>query len=137
MRLPNKNSGSRGNRARLRGFTLLETLVALAILAVAMAAVTRATVASTGHVEQMRLRLLAEWVAQNRLALHAAQTDWLPVGTQSGEEVQAGISLRWQEEISATPNPSFRRIKVTVYSPDDPQFVLRNLNGYLVEFSRR
>jgi len=123
--------------ATQRGFTLLETLVALAILAVAMAAVTRATAASTGHVEAMRLRLLADWTAQNRLALHAAQGDWLPVGTQSGEETQAGIRLRWQEEISTTPNPSFRRIEVSVFSEGEPQYALRRLNGFLVEFPRR
>ena len=79
------------------GFTLLETLVALAILAIAMAAIVRAAGSETRHTEELRLRLVADWVAQNRLALHAAQKDWLAIGIQDGEESQAGIHLLWRE----------------------------------------
>lgn len=120
-----------------QGFTLLETLVALAILAIAMGAIMRATGAGTNHAEIMRSHLVAGWVAQNRLALHAARGDWLPVSIQQGEETQAGMRLLWQENISATPNPSFRRIEVSVSSPDDPEYSLRRLSGFLVQVPRR
>lgn len=120
-----------------KGFTLLESLVALAILAIALAAVLRATGASTNHVDALRQRLLADWVAQNRIALHAGRSDWLPVGSQQGEEAQAELKFIWQEEVSTTPNPSFRRIQVSVASIDDPKHELRRLSGYLVEFPRR
>jgi len=119
-----------------KGFTLLETLVALAILAIAMAAIMRTAGAEISHAEDLRLRLLADWVAQNRLALHAARGDWLGMGTQKGEETQAGIRLLWREEISGTPNPAFRRIEVGIYSPEDEQHALRKLSGYLVEQRR-
>jgi general secretion pathway protein I len=119
-----------------RGFTLLETLVALAILAIALAAVMRATGAGTNHAEAMRMRVLADWVAQNRLAQHAARGDFLPPGIQNGEETQAGIRLLWKEDIGATPNPSFRRIEVSVYSPEDPEYALRRLSGFLVQQRR-
>lgn len=120
-----------------RGFTLLESLVALAILAIALAAVLRATSASTSHVDALRQRLLADWVAQNRIALHAARGDWLPIGSQQGEEVQAGLEFIWEEKISSTPNPSFRRIEVSIASAEDPKLALRHLSGYLVKFPRR
>ncbi|HCJ50416.1 MAG: type II secretion system protein GspI [Gallionellales bacterium CG_4_10_14_3_um_filter_54_96] len=120
-----------------RGFTLLESLVALAILAIALAAVLRATSASTNNADALRERLLADWVAQNRLALHAARGDWLPVGTQHGEETQAGLKFVWDEKISTTPNPAFRRIDVNVHAASAPQYTLRNLTGYLVQFPRR
>lgn len=115
-----------------RGFTLLETLVALAILAIAMAAVARASGGNTQHVEAMRIRLLADWVAQNRMALHTARDDWLPVGLQSGEESQAGVQLMWKEDVSSTPNPSFRRIEISVSIPSEPEYALRKLSGFLV-----
>ncbi len=120
-----------------RGFTLLESLVALAILAIALAAVMRATAASTNHVDALRSRLLADWVAQDRLALHAARGDWLAVGVQNGEANQAGLKFAWQESISSTPNPSFRRIEVSVSLIENPQHVLRRVTAYLVEFPRR
>jgi general secretion pathway protein I len=120
-----------------RGFTLLESLVALAILAIALAAVLRATSASTTHVDALRQRLLSDWVAQNRIAFHTGRGDWLPVGTQQGEEVQAGVKFLWKETISTTPNPSFRRIEVGVSSNEDPDHALRHLSGYLAEFPRR
>lgn len=119
-----------------RGFTLLETLVALAILAIALAAVMRATGAGTNHAEAMRGRVLADWVAQNRLAQHAARGDFLPPGIQNGEETQAGIRLLWKEEIGVTPNPAFRRIEVSVYAPDAPEYALRRLTGFLTQQRR-
>ena len=121
---------------RLVGFTLLETLVALAILAIALAAVMRATGAGINHADAMRMRVLADWVAQNRLAQHAARGDFLPPGLQNGEETQAGIQLLWQEDISVTPNPAFRRIEVSVFAPDDPEYALRRLSGFLVQQRR-
>jgi general secretion pathway protein I len=120
------------------GFTLLETLVALAILAIALAAVLRATGAATNHAGDMRIRLLADWVAQNRLALHAARGDWIQVGTANGEETEAGVRLLWKEEIINTPNPSFRRIEISVSDPtESTDHVLRKLSGYLVQVSRK
>lgn len=119
-----------------RGFTLLETLVALAILAIALAAIMRATGAGTNHAEAMRMRVLADWVAQNRLAQHAARGVFLPPGIQNGEETQAGIRLLWKEDIGVTPNPAFRRIEVSVYAPDDPEYALRRLTGFMTQQRR-
>ncbi|MDP1633277.1 MAG: type II secretion system minor pseudopilin GspI [Gallionellaceae bacterium] len=119
-----------------RGFTLLEVLVALFILAITMAAVSRTASSSIHHVEAMRTRIIADWVAQNRLATHQARGDWPAPGILTGEEAQAGQSYPWQEEIIATPNPTMRRIIVSVYAPDDKQHSLRELTGYLVQHPR-
>jgi len=119
-----------------KGFTLLETLVALAILAIALAAIMRATGAGINHAEAMRMRVLADWVAQNRLAQHAARGDFLPPGIQNGEETQAEIRLLWKEDIGVTPNPAFRRIEVSVYAPDDPEYALRRLTGFMTQQRR-
>jgi general secretion pathway protein I len=124
------------NGFRQRGFTLIEVLVALFILAITMAAVSRTASSSIHHVEALRTRVIANWVAQNRLALHQARCDWLPPGIQTGSEEQAGQSYPWQEEVIATPNPTMRRIIVNVYAPGEGKHSLRELTGYLVKEPR-
>ncbi len=124
-----------GNKSQL-GFTLLEVLVALFILAITMAAVSRTASSSIQHVDALRARVIADWVAQNRLAQHQARGDYPQPGIQTGSEEQAGQTYPWQEEIIATPNPTMRRIIVSVYAPDDPKYVLRELTGYLVLYPR-
>ncbi|MDD2701491.1 MAG: type II secretion system minor pseudopilin GspI [Sideroxydans sp.] len=121
---------------RQQGFTLLEVLVALAILAITMAAVSRTSSSSIHHAEALRTRITADWVAQNRLALHQARGDWLPTGIQNGEEEQAGQTFPWREEIIATPNPSMRRIVIQVSDPSDANHTVREASAYLVQFPR-
>jgi general secretion pathway protein I len=118
------------------GFTLIEVLVALFILAITMAAVSRTASSSIHHVEVLRTHVIADWVAQNRLAQHQARGDWPAPGIQTGEESQANQIYPWQEEIIATPNPTMRRIVVSVYAPDDAQHKLREMTAYLVQYPR-
>lgn len=116
-----------------RGFTLLEVLVALAILAVALAAALRATGLAAGQTEALRDRLGATWVVQNRIALHRALHDWPSPGEIEGDAEQAGMRFTWREVISNTPNPAFRRVVVRVYGTQAPDDVLASLTAYLVK----
>ncbi len=112
------------------GFTLLEVLIALAILAIAMAAVARASMQMTDSSNELKRRLLATWVADNRLAEHMARSEWPPVGLSNGAEEQAGLSLRWEENVSNSPNVAFRRVEIKVYAGADKQS-LAQIVGYL------
>lgn len=112
------------------GFTLLEVLIALAILAIAMAAVARASMQMTDSSNELKRRLLANWVADNRLAEHMARSEWPPVGLSNGVEDQAGLSLRWEENVSNSPNIAFRRVEIKVYAGSDKQS-LSQIVGYL------
>ncbi len=93
-----------------RGFTLIEVLVALAILAVALAAASRASLMMADSSSALRERLLAGWVAQNRLAELQARRAWPDPGTREGETEQAGLKLVWRETASPTQNRAFRRV---------------------------
>lgn len=124
------------SKMRRSGFTLLELMVALAILTIALSAVMRAVGAATNNVDELRVRTLAGWVADNRLAEHRARRDWLPVGRVEGQVEQGGVMFRWTEEIQATPNANFRRVEVSVWSVPaagsaSPSRVLSTLNGFL------
>lgn len=115
-----------------RGFTLIEVLVALAIVAIALGAALRVAAQGTTDATELRARLLAGWVASNLLAEHAARGDWLPPGSLTGSQRQAKLEFSWREEVSATPNPAFRRVDVAVFFPAGGTHVAARLSGVLV-----
>ena len=119
-----------GNRRA--GFTLIEVLVALAIIAIALLAALRAAGQGTNNVGELRSRLLAGWVAENLLAEHRARRDWLPLGIQRGTGRQGGMDFAWREEVIATPNPAFRRVDVRVFASAEEAHSLAHLAGFVV-----
>ena len=116
-----------------RGFTLVEVLVALAIIAIALMAALRAASQGTQAAGELRLRLLAGWVAENRLAEHRARGDWLPVGIGRGTQTQGGMEFVWREEVISTPHPAFRRVDVFVSAPAQESRSLARLTGFLLQ----
>lgn len=115
------------------GFTLVEVLVALAIVSIALLAALRAAGQGTTAVGELRLRLLAGWVAENRLAEHRARGDWLALGIGRGTQSQGGVEFAWREEVIATPNAAFRRVDVFVSAPAEESRALARLTGFVVQ----
>jgi len=118
-----------GKRA---GFTLIEVLVALAIVSIALMSALRAAGQGTNNVGELRSRLLAGWVAENLLAEHRARRDWLPLGLQRGTGREGGVDFAWREEVIATPNPSFRRVDIRVFATAEESHSLAHLAGFVV-----
>ena len=114
-----------------RGFTLVEILVALAIVAIALAAGMRALAQATDSASALKDRTLALWVAQNRLAAAQVANPWPALGSTTGDAEQAGTRFVWQASVSTTPNPAFRRIDITVAAPNAPDYALAKLTGFL------
>jgi general secretion pathway protein I len=117
---------------RRTGFTLIEVLVALAIVSIALLAALRAAGQGTTSVSDLRARLLAGWVAENILAEHRARGDWLPLGIQRGMGLEGGIEFAWRKEVIATPNSAFRRIDVFVFAAPEESRALAHLTGFAV-----
>lgn len=119
-------------RGRSDGFTLIEVLVAVAILAVALAAGVRATSIATDAAGGARDRMLALWVAQNRIAAYSAGLPFPDLGERNGSETQAGRVFVWQERVESTPNPWFRSVQVRVARVERQDYVLADLKGHVV-----
>ncbi|MEK7361199.1 MAG: type II secretion system minor pseudopilin GspI [Pseudomonadota bacterium] len=119
--------------ARRTGFTLVEVLVALAIVAIAPRAALRAAGQGTNNVGELRSRLLAGWVAENLLAEHRARGNWLPLGIQRGTAREGGLEFAWRNEVIATPNPEFRRVDVFVFAALEESRSLAHLTGFVVQ----
>ncbi len=124
-------------RRRETGFTLIEILVALAIVAVALTAGLRAIAQSTDDATALKQRTLALWVAQNRLADAQLEPALPSVGERSGSAQQAGAPFVYRETVSGTPNPAFRKIEIIVADPAVPDYALARLVGYLGQPARR
>jgi general secretion pathway protein I len=119
-------SGPRGTA----GFTLIEILVALIVAAVSLAAASRAALMATDNASTLRLRTLASWVAQNRLAARQIEPGGGPAGSRQGRDEQAGVVFTWRETATATANPLFRRVEISVRAAEAPGYELARLVAY-------
>ena len=107
--------------ARNAGFTLLEVLVALAIVGTALGASLRAVGSLTQNSNDLRASLMATWSAENRLSQIRMAREWPPLGNRSFECPQGELALVCQESVFATPNPAFRRVEVSVVDGASPE----------------
>jgi general secretion pathway protein I len=104
---------------RARGFTLIEILVALAVVAVALAAGSQATSALTRAASRQSDQWLAQLCAENELIRLRLLRQLPGIGESTGECNQAGRALRLRVSVQPTPNPNFRRIDAAVESQID------------------
>ena len=116
---------------RHAAFTLIEVLVAIAILAVALAATSRAASVATDGALETRQRLLATWVAENRVAELRARRLFPAAATTRFNTTQAGLDLVVDEAVSETPNAVIRRVDLAVADARDPNRVLTRLTAYV------
>jgi general secretion pathway protein I len=113
------------------GFTLIEILIAVAILAVALTATLRAASLATDGALETRHRLLATWAAQNRVAELRARAIFPAVTSSRSSAEQGGIALVIDESVTETPNPTMRRVDLAVADARDPGRVLTRLTAYV------
>ena len=114
-----------------RGFTLIEILVAVAILAVALAATARAAGVATDGALETRQRLLATWAAENRVAELRARMAFPDPGTTKFPVTQGGLALSVEETTTNTANPIIRRVDLAVSDARDTNRVLTRLTAYV------
>lgn len=103
---------------RTRGFTLVEVLVALAIVAIGMAAVLGTLTTSANTVSYLRDKTFAQWVALNQIANLRLSGQMTRTGNSEGDTDYAGRKWHWRQEVNATEIPGVVRIDVRVRPAD-------------------
>ncbi len=117
-------------RPRQHGFTLLEILVAMAVLAIALAAVVGSTSQHVNNLNRLYERTVAEWVAMNQITAWQLQGEWPAVGTREGDIEMAKREWHWRITISNTDDDSIRRLDIDVSGQADAEPV-SHLIAYL------
>lgn len=101
-----------------RGFTLLEVLVALAIVAIALGALLKTGAGNSANAVYLRDKTFAHWVAMNKVAELQLQPGWPAVGTTRGKVEMAGREWQWTATVSETFDANVRRVDVEVHAEE-------------------
>lgn len=98
---------------RRRGFTLVEVLVAIVIVALGSAAVLSSLRTAADSAARQRERMFAGYVAMNRLVETRLEPEWPAVGTSEGAVEMAGVRWQWRQEITRTPFAGVLQVTVS------------------------
>lgn len=108
-----------------RGFSLLETMVALSVFSIAAMGLLSLNTQSVRISSELDARLIARTVAEN-VAVDTVTTSFANSNlVNTGEEVQRGRRYSWQRTIEATPRPDLFSIRIEVTEVDSPVVLAR------------
>jgi len=111
-------------RGYASGFTLIEVLIALAIVAIALGAVLRAIGSLASDTDAARARLLALWSADNVLSAIRISATWPDVGQSTFACPQGQYRFVCRMSVKALASPLVRQVSVSVYPSAESRAVL-------------
>ena len=116
-----------------RGFTLLEVLVALAILAVALGSIVKVAANHSLNTEHLRNKTYAHWVAMNRITELQVSHEWPTAGKKSGTEMMGYHEWQWQQNISTTPDTRVLRVQVDIFRDRNDDSPITQLTSFIAQ----
>lgn len=120
-----------------QGFTLLEVLVAMAVLAIALSAIVVNGGRFASNASSLRDKSLALWVARNRLTEIELAPAWPTTGKSNDDVKMGGTEWTWRVEVKETADPSLHRIDIRVEKKGEKnRNAYATLSGFLSKVGR-
>ncbi len=118
------------------GFTLIEIMFAMAILAIVSVVLLKSSVQSVSRAGLIQDRTMASWIAENQLqGLRMIDRDdednYPSVGVKRSTITMANRDWQIVLDVSETENDLIRRIEVSVFNELDPDVALSTLTGFI------
>ena len=114
-----------------RGFTLLEVLVAMTVLAIALASVVKVSSNQSLNTEHLRDKTLAHWVAMNQIAQLQLTQQWPPSGNKTGTEEMGVREWHWERIVSDTPDNRVKQVQIKVFRNAEDESPVTQLSSFL------
>lgn len=136
-------TGGHGHARRgARGFTLVEVLVAVAVLALTLGTFIAGGSRYADNARYLQDRTLALWVARNRMVEYHIAEEWPDTGNEEDTESMGGREWEWHAEISESPDPAVRRIDISVHrinpaTDEASEDAVANLSGFITQTGDR
>lgn len=119
------------NARAQHGFSLLEVVIAIAVLAFAMSALVEGAGRGAFNANHLKEKTLAHWVALNKIAEYQLQPTWPVVGIQKGTYDMAGFDWRWEARVSATEDRNVHRLEMEVRTGPETKQAITKLTAFL------
>lgn len=117
---------------RSRGFTLIEVMVALTIVALSLTAVAASMNQMIDAANAMRERTYASWIAQNKITEMRLANTVPEVSTTSGDVEYTNSTWSWRAVVSETGIENFMRVDVSITHAES-DYVIRTVTGFIGE----
>lgn len=117
----------------LRGFTLIEVMLAMAIFAIAGVALLGAADNNYRHISYLDEKMFANWVASNQMVAAKLDTTWPPKNNKKGEVELASRTWYWQQKVIKTANNEMRALVMEVRSKEDDEFPVTSIMTYVAQ----
>lgn len=118
------------SRLHSRGFTLMEVLVALAVLAFGMLAVVGTAGKVAYNDAHLRDTTFATWVGMNELTMLRVSQTW-PSDSLDGDADMGGEKWHWAAKMTKTADPGLLRIDIDVSLGEKPDDVITTVTGFM------
>ena len=102
-----------------KGFTLLEVMVSLLIVALALTSLVKGAAGNVNNANELRDKTFSQWVAVNKINEWRAQKLFPSVGKTSGQQMMGKEEWYWVAQVISTENNDIRRVEISVYKDEE------------------